>query len=1157
MIFRFAAIFILYLSAQNAFSQLSNKKCKWISHFDRQVFLDSLSIDPNTISVSDFPDSLFDFHYNLDAGTITINKTGDKVDSVQICYRVFPVSLYRVNYRRSLSEYDSNAFFKDKPVDPQLFDFRNELFHSQDLQKSGSISRSISFGNTQDIFVNSQLNLQLDGKLTDDVNIRAVISDQNIPFQPEGNTQQLQEFDKVFIELYNEHGSLTAGDVVLQHKSENGKPVSHFLRYYKNVQGGELKTRYNLTEASRAETTLGVSVAKGQFASVKLNVIEGVSGPYKLTGPDNRRFVIVLANSEKVFLDGKLLVRGFDQDYTIDYNLGEITFTNRVLITKFSRVRVDFEFSDQNYSRSIVAATHYQQMGNASIYANYYAEKDNPNRTLTFDPSQEEINALADIGDNIEQAVISGADSIGFSQNQILYKKTDTLDAGGKFYVIFKHSLDPDSAFFRVTFSEVGFGGGNYVLDRINANGRIYRWVAPVNGQPQGNFAPVSSVPLPNKKQMFTIGTNYHVNEHEEAFAELALSGQDVNLFSQIGDDDNQGQAAKAGFKSSGRPVNFLTGYEWNGGVDFEWNDANFNPIDRYRFIEFDRDWSFDPRTEDPPSDDNILNFQWGLQKDLNNRFNYRIAHRKRGKLVDGNQHHLDFAQRFGKMQLLSDAFILKNDQDERVSQWKRLNAEAYWDLPFFVPGYVYSIDRNSIRKNESDSVISSANNFSEHKFYLRSGDSLNTEFNINYSIREDMAPFSGELKKNNLARTVNLFLSSQANPTNRFNLYFTYRDIENFNKSDSLPHEETVMGRMDWISQLFDRHIRSELTYSISNSRELRREFVFLPVTPGEGTHTWRDNDGDGEQDLDEFFEAINLDERDFIKVFVPTDEFVLAFNNLFNYRLNLRAPRSWRSRGGLASVLSRFSNNTSITMDKKTTDSGVAARFNPFHSLDEEDLISNRSSLRTTLFFNRTGPKYGLDLSLFQTEFKQLLTNGFETRKNEDISIIMRYNIIKMYDLRLKTKTFSIDNSSDFLNRNFSIAGYSFSPEVSLQPSQYLRLTGNYKFTQKEDKLTPDEPSSARSDEFALNLRIAKATKSNFSATLRYIKIDFTGEENTALGYELLEALRPGTNVTWSLNWQRQILSGLQMTLNYDGRKSEENTAVHFARMQVSALF
>src|SRR5690606_30127751 len=272
-------------------------------------------------------------------------------------------------------DYDSTALFKvrRRPAS-EAFDFREEIFPTTNLNKSGSLTRGISFGNTQNVFVNSSLNLQMEGQLTDDLNIRASITDQNVPFQPEGNTQRLQDFDNVLVELYNDKLSLSAGDVVLLQRQ------SEFLRYRKNVQGLLFTTNYSMKNDWKAFTQLGASIAKGKFASIHLDVLEGVSGPYRIKGPQQERFVIILASSEKVFLDGKQLQRGYNYDYVIDYNQGEITFTPNVIITAYSRVKVDYEYAERNYSRSILTANHIQAKENLSFYLNFYQEKDNPDR---------------------------------------------------------------------------------------------------------------------------------------------------------------------------------------------------------------------------------------------------------------------------------------------------------------------------------------------------------------------------------------------------------------------------------------------------------------------------------------------------------------------------------------------------------------------------------------------------------------------------------------------------------------------------------------------------------------------------------------------------------------------------------------------------------
>ena len=67
-----------------------------------------------------------------------------------------------------------------------------------------SISRKFSIGNNQDFTLNSALNLQLVGELSEDLSIVANITDKNVPIQPEGNSRMIQDFNKIFLQLnYN------------------------------------------------------------------------------------------------------------------------------------------------------------------------------------------------------------------------------------------------------------------------------------------------------------------------------------------------------------------------------------------------------------------------------------------------------------------------------------------------------------------------------------------------------------------------------------------------------------------------------------------------------------------------------------------------------------------------------------------------------------------------------------------------------------------------------------------------------------------------------------------------------------------------------------------------------------------------------------------
>jgi hypothetical protein len=54
------------------------------------------------------------------------------------------------------------------------------------------------------------------------------------------------------------------------------------------------------------------------------------------------------------------LKRGENNDYTIDYNAGEITFTPLFTITSEMRIAIEYQYSDRNYTRFVTyaGATH-------------------------------------------------------------------------------------------------------------------------------------------------------------------------------------------------------------------------------------------------------------------------------------------------------------------------------------------------------------------------------------------------------------------------------------------------------------------------------------------------------------------------------------------------------------------------------------------------------------------------------------------------------------------------------------------------------------------------------------------------------------------------------------------------------------------------------
>ncbi|RYU78010.1 hypothetical protein [Hymenobacter persicinus] len=1082
-------------------------------------------------------------------------------DSVLVCYRVLPVQLTAARYRRPRSLMDSLGFTR-RLLQYDDFAVKEQILSTPGISKTGNLSRGVSFGNTQNVFVNSSLNLQLEGKLTDKINLTAAISDQNVPFQPEGNTQQLQEFDRIYITLSHPNWNLTAGDVVLRNKPD------YFLRFYKNVQGAAAEVNLGAPRR-RSSSVVAAGVAKGKFASIDIPSLENVQGPYRLRGPNGEQFIIVLANSERVYLDGRLMTRGFDFDYVIDYNQAEVTFSPKHLITRNSRIKVDFEYSDFNYSRSLTHLSHYQELGRLSVHANYYREADNPDNSPNLTLTAAEKDTLRKLPGNVSQLSLAGGVRASYDRQQVQYNRVVVTDPGTGLPVeTFVYPPTDSTNVYNVRFTQVGTGQGDYSLstENANANGRVFKYVGPN----RGSYRAERLIPTPLQKQLVSIGTSYRVDSTATVFVDVASSQLDLNRFSPAAD---QGQAFRVGYAVLDRPLNLpvLKDYKLRSTLDYEYTSHRFAPIDRYRDVEFDRNWSTTSTTQGnavrrAAREDNIFNFSVGAVKDINNNFNYRLSRRYRAGEVSGVQNWLDVARKIGDVEVRSGLFLLSSEAGRRHSSWARGEATARYVRGPVVPGYAYRFDKNRVALPNGDS-LTSANYYDEHAFFLQSQDSAKTRFRLDYTYRRDQAPTGNELRERGRAQTWQGTFTSRLGQYQDLNVLLAYRDLA---ARDSA-RQRTVLSKIDWNASFFENVLRSELSYSIATGRELKRDYSFIPVVNGQGTHYYGgDANGNGRQDKEEFFEAQTPDAqyRTHIKVYLPTDDYIIAFTNRFSYRLTTNAPRQWRDADGLLSLLGRFSVLTTVTLDRRTTDTSLSSRLNPFaFQTDDLFLLSLNKLLRNTLYFNRSNPIFGAEFTVQQTQQKVLLTNGTDTRNLASQQVLLRRTLAQSFTGRLSTSRSVRASLSNYLAnlpdaqaaRDFRLLIYEVAPELSYQPSNSLRFTGTYLHTTKRNTREGiNKDTRGTFNELGLETRLSQVSKRTVTGAVRYVGVGFKGGSETSLvGLEILNALRPGSNYTWNLNLEQRLSNGLNVTVAYDGRKANGLNAVHTGRMQVSVLF
>lgn len=470
----------------------SNLRQKTIAVRPDSLILDSLSIVPQTFSIAHIPDS----NYTLDfVHAILYWKQKPQLDSVQVRYRVFP---YKLNALVQRLNFDSvmNNFYAAPYEFNNSTTASNGLFDFGNIQYNGSFGRGLSFGNNQDAVVSSNFQLQLNGMLGDSIEIAAALTDNNLPIQPDGTTQQLNEFDQVFLQFKKKDWQLNLGDIDIRQNE------MYFLNFYKRLQGVSFQTTNRISPNVESNTLVSGSIAKGKFTRNIIQALEGNQGPYRLTGANNEFFFIVLPGTERVFIDGELLQRGEDGDYVINYNTAEVTFTPRRMITKDSRIQIEFEYADRNYLNANVYLSQSVAMGkNLKLRLGLFTNSDAKNSSINqvLDARQKQL--LFEVGDSINQALYPTAIKDTFSTSgiyyELVYDSTDViLDS------FYQYTTNPTGPVYSLSFADVGPGRGNYIPDFVGANGKVFRYIKPFGGVKAGQYEPVMLLVTPKKQQL-------------------------------------------------------------------------------------------------------------------------------------------------------------------------------------------------------------------------------------------------------------------------------------------------------------------------------------------------------------------------------------------------------------------------------------------------------------------------------------------------------------------------------------------------------------------------------------------------------------------------------------------------------------------------------
>lgn len=1128
-------------------AQLSNLRSKKIA-INNITILDSLNIVPNTFFIVGYDTS----YYILDWLNATLQfKKNLPVDSVQVSYRVFNQKLNSIQQQY---RYDSikNNFIA---LTPSIKNKTDEGFiNFGKLNYSGSFGRSLSIGNTQDAVFNSQLNLQLSGYIGDSIQLNAAITDNNIPIQPDGTTQQLNEFDKVLLQFSKKNWEMDLGDIDLR-QDEN-----YFLKFYKRLQGLSYQQQYSISQNVKGNTLLSGAIAKGKFARNVFDGQEGNQGPYKLQGNNNELFFIVLAGTEKVFLNGVQVQRGEDQDYIINYNTAEIIFTPRQMITKDTRIQVEFEYADRNYLNSMLYINNDFQFGKKfTVHVAAYSNVDAKNSPIdqTLDNKQKQF--LSNIGDSIQNAFYPVSSIDTFSTGRILYKKIDTI-YNGVHDSVFVYSTNADSAKYNLNFIEVGTNKGNYIPLFNAANGNVYQWVQPLNGIPQGNFEAASFLVTPKKQQVVSTGFTWQINDKTLLKTEFAFSDYDANTFSQKDKHNDKGYASKIDLTRTATWKTKKKILQLNANADYEWVDKNFQPVERLRTPEFTRDWGLPILTE--AATEQLPTLTLELKDDKENDILYRFSSYIRSDGFTGIRNEVAHHQTINKIEL-TDAFSLTNSKtpgDKGFFLRPNIDVhKTFAELKNYTIGASYYIEHNEQRNILTDTITPLSYAFETVTAYIKSDEQKANHWSFNYFTRSNQLPSYKSLVRTDRSDNYNLQAELYKNKHHQFRINATYRQL--FVYKTQLIAEQpdnSLLGRAEYNVNEWKGFLTGNALYEIGSGQEQKRSFSYVEVPAGTGQFAWIDYNADGIQQLNEFELAAFPDQAKFIRIYTPTDEYIKANYTQFNYAITLNPRVFFKSTGASSfnKFITRFVLQSSLQTYKKEQ-SGGAPAYTPFKgNINDTSLINLNHTYSNTLSFNRYSTAWGLDFSNVTSYNKSLLIYGFETAQQNLWIIKSRANISRNYSLQFEQKF--IKNSlttPSFANRNYSIKTYSFTPQFIYTSSTIFRIETYYQYQVKKNAVTFGG-EKAVFNSLNIDAKYNTVSSTSLMAGFQFSNINFKGVDNTTVSYIMLEGLLPGKNLLWNINLTKRLINNLEISIQYEGRKPAGTRIINTGTASIRAI-
>ncbi len=1079
---------------------------------------------------------------NTDASKIYLKDLGKISDSIVIEYLKYPDFL-----TRSYSYLDEKLIFEARKSKRYQLQAKNSNRVSQlfdGLNTSGSISRGITIGNNQNSVINSELDLQISGKLSDKVTIRASMQDSNVPIQADGFSQSLDEFDQIFVELESQNWKVRAGDIQISEEE------SVLAKFTKKLQGLSINTKFE-GEKNTIEAFGAGALVRGIFNQSNFNGQEGNQGPYKLVGQNGELFVLIVSGSERVYVNGLLLKRGESNDYVIDYNAGEIRFTPTFPITADMRIAVQYQVSQRNFSRILGNGGVAIKNDKFQLSTFIYTENDLRNQTLQQELSDAQKEVLSLAGDNPENMVALSAVEDEFSEDGLLYTQEER--DGNLIFVFVDNNEDPGVPVFQVRFSDVGENNGSYALrtrpstndDLVvrNTVSSIYEYV----GLNMGSFEPITQLQAPTKLQLGVIRGAYTPTAHHNFSFEIAASNEDLNLFSSLNDDDNTGTAIQI---KAHHPIKKVQSDKWNvffnNGIDYI--QDTFRNVEQIYNIEFNRDWNLPLIFRQQ----NQLLTSSGIEikKDSVSSIIFDNEYLSMSNNYKGNRQNLSASFKIKNWLLGQHTSYLNSDATEEKSTFLRNQSSVIYAKNKYWSGVKYSTENNKIRSLSTGEYNNLSQAFRNYEWQGGIGDSTAVFLKLGARYRENDSIQDKRLTNVAKSQTYTLNTRPLITPIQQLNIYANYRILD---RTTISTQENTLTSRINYQRRFWKGSIDSSILLEVQNGSVPLQDFTYVEVDAGQGQYTWNDFNNNGIQELGEFDLSEFPDQATFVRILLPRQRFLKTTQNKISQQLNINFTRWEKSNNKLERILSHFGNQTNLILDRSIESDESDAIFHLFESSNKA--INVNTSFRNSLFFNRGKQHFTNTYSFNTSENSNAFITGQQTTSITSHQHNFLHKIKESWLLELESQ-YAVDGSEfeSFSERNFDINTLRTAPKVSYLFSKRTSLGLSYSI---QDKKNASGNEKLNQQSFNLEFKVAQLAKSALNITASYISNEFNGNAFTPVGFQLLEGLQDGKNYTWNALAQKKITKFLELNLDYRGRKSNDSKTIHTGSVQIRAFF